>query len=323
MTRSIITGASGFVGANLARRLLGEGHEVHLLLRPGYASWRIEDLRKNVLIYEVDLVDAERLDQTLRVIRPEVIFHLAAYGTYASQTDIRQMIQTNIAGTANLVEAALKVGFESFVNTGTSSEYGFKSYAPCEDSLIEPNSAYAVTKASATLFCQYVAHKHKVNLSTLRLYSVYGPYEEPTRLVPELILHGQRGTLPPLANPTAAHDFVYIDDVCNAYLLAAGRSGARFGEIYNVGTGTQTTLREVVEIARKVMTITAQPKWDSMPERLGDTESWVANPRKIQVEMGWFPQNTFEQGFSRTIKWFQDKPPIRELYERVAAQNAI
>ena len=316
MTRSIITGASGFVGANLARRLLGEGHEVHFLLRPEYAPWRIEDLRKDVLIYEVDLLDAERLDQTLRMIRPEVIFHLAAYGAQASQTDIRHMIQTNIAGTANLVGAALKVGFESFVNTGTSSEYGFKSYAPSEDKLIEPNSDYAVTKASATLFCQYVAHKHKVNISTLRLYSVYGPYEEPTRLIPELILHGQSGTLPPLANPTVAHDFVYIDDVCDAYLLAAGRPGARLGEIYNVGTGTQTSLREVVEIAREVMAIPAQPRWDSMPERLSDTEIWIANPRKIQVELGWFPQHTFEQGFSRTIKWFQDNQNMQKLYER-------
>jgi len=321
MTRSIITGANGFIGANLTRRLLSEGHEVHLFLRPGSDTWRIEDLRKDSSIHEVDLRDDERLNQTVSTIRPEIVFHLAAHGAYAAQTDVQRMIQTNIIGTANLLAAALKVGFASFINTGTSSEYGFKSDAPSEDEVIEPNSEYAVTKASATLFCREVAQKHKVNLSTLRLYSVFGPYEEFTRLLPTLILHGRRKSLPPLAGPTVAHDFVFIDDVCEAYLLAAEKSGPAFGEIYNVGTGKQTTLSEVVETAREVMDIPSEPRWSSMPERPWDTQVWIANPRKIQTELGWFPRHTFARGFSKTVKWFEDNPSMRELYERVATQN--
>jgi len=323
MTRSIITGANGFVGANLARRLLREGHEVHLLLRPGCDRWRVDDLRNDVTIHEVDLRDDLQVSRAIEAIRPEIIFHLAAYGAYASQTDVPRMIQTNIIGTANLLAAALKVGFASFVNTGTSSEYGFKSHGPAEDELIEPNSEYAVTKASATLFCREVARKHKINLSTLRLYSVYGPYEEPTRLVPNLILHGIRGTLPPLAGPTVAHDFVYIDDVCDAYLLAAAKSSESFGEIYNVGTGRQTTLSEVVEIAREILDIPAEPQWRSMPERDWDTEVWIANPRKVQTELGWSPQHTFEQGFARTVRWFEDNPSLRKLYEKSDRVEAI
>jgi nucleoside-diphosphate-sugar epimerase len=314
MTRSIITGATGFVGANLARRLLREGYEVHLLLRPDYSAWRIEDLRKDVQIHEVDLADSEGLNRAVSAIRPEKIFHLAAHGAYSSQTDLRRMVQTNIVGTMNLVLAGLQVGFESLVNTGTSSEYGFKSHPPSENELLEPNSDYAVTKASATLFCRHMARKHKINLSTLRLYSVYGPYEEPTRLIPALILFGQKGKLPPLVNPESAHDFVYIDDVCDAYLLAAAKSGDDYGEIYNVGTGKQTTLREVVEVAREVMNIPAQPKWNSMPGRQWDTENWSADPGKIQAAIGWLPQHTFAQGFSQTVNWFEDNPAMPALY---------
>ena len=316
MTRSIITGATGFVGANLARRLLREGHEVHLLLRPDYSDWRIEDLRRDVQIHELDLADSEGVNRAVSAIRPEKIFHLAAHGAYSSQTDLQRMVRTNIVGTMNLVHACLKVGFQSLVNTGTSSEYGFKSHAPAEDELLEPNSDYAVTKASATLFCRYIAQQHRLNLSTLRLYSVYGPYEEPARLIPALILHGQKGALPPLVNPEAAHDFVYVDDVCDAYVLASEKSGDDFGAVYNVGSGRQVTLREVVEIARRIMNIPAEPKWDSMPGRQWDTENWVANPRRIQQELSWFPQHNFEQGFSQTVNWLRKDPKAQELYGR-------
>lgn len=315
MTRSIITGATGFVGANLARRLAREGHEVHLLLRSGYASWRIADIKKDVELHEIELTDSDSLDRVINSIRPEQIFHLAAHGAYASQREIRRMVETNIVGTINLVQACLKVGFEAFVNTGSSSEYGFKSFAPSETEPLEPNSDYAVTKASATLFCRHVAQKHRVNLSTLRLYSVYGPYEEPARLIPTLIMRGLEGALPPLANPAVAHDFVYIDDVCDAYLLAATQSCSEPGAIYNVGTGIQTTLREAVEVARNVMAIPVEPKWDSMPGREWDTTSWASNSQKIQEELGWRPRYTFEQGFARTLDWFRSDPKIQELYK--------
>jgi nucleoside-diphosphate-sugar epimerase len=126
-----------------------------------------------------DFADAEGLMRLVGTIRPEWIFHLAAHGAYATQTNLSQMVQTNIVGTINLVEACLRSGFEAFVNTGSSSEYGFKDDAPTETTWLEPNSHYAVTKAAATLFCRYTAQSHDVHLPTLRLYSVYGPYEEP------------------------------------------------------------------------------------------------------------------------------------------------
>lgn len=320
MTRSIITGATGFVGANLARRLLVEGHEVHLLVRPSRASWRIADIASEVELHEVDLADKDSLDRIVHSIRPERIFHLAAHGAYASQADEYRMVETNIVGTINLMNACLKAGFESFVNTGTSSEYGFKSSAPSETDSLEPNSSYAVTKASATLFCRHTAQKHRVNLSTLRLYSVYGPYEEPARLMPALILRGLRGELPPLVNPEAAHDFVYVDDVCDAYLLAAAQSSDEYGAIYNVGTGKQFTLREVVEVARSLMAIPFEPEWNSMPGRDWDTASWVANNEKIRRELGWRPRHTFEQGFTGMLDWFRGNPEIQELYIQLLKQ---
>jgi nucleoside-diphosphate-sugar epimerase len=321
MKRTIITGATGFVGANLARRLVNEGHEVHLLVRPRYSSWRIRGIEKDTELHEIELTNSDSLDRLISTIRPDRIFHLAAHGAYSSQRDVHHMVATNIVGTINLVQSCLNVGFEAFVNTGTSSEYGFKSFAPSEDEQLEPNSYYAVTKASATLFCRHVAQKHKVNLPTLRLYSVYGPYEEPARLMPTLILRGLEGSWPLLVNPDTAHDFVYVDDVCDAYMLAAAQPVNEYGAIYNVGTGRQTAMREVVEVVRRLMSIKAEPQWNTMPNREWDTNSWAANNETIQKELGWHPRYTFEQGFMSMLDWFRENPELQELYKEQLKQT--
>lgn len=316
MKRTLVTGATGFVGSNLARRLVRDGHEVHLLVRPQNNRWRIDDLSDSVRLHEAALEDGETITKIVRQIRPEWIFHLAAFGAYSSQTDLRQMVQTNITGTMNLVEPCLQTEFEAFVNTGSSSEYGFKDQAPVEDEMLEPNSHYAVTKAAATLFCRHTAQKFKVHLPTLRLYSVYGPYEEPSRLVPSLITHGLEGKLPPLVGSDVARDFVYVDDVCEAFLLAVTNTSDELGAIYNVGTGVQTSLRQVVEVARRAMSIEAEPQWGSMPQRQWDTSVWVADSRKIRRMLGWRPNYSFEQGFLKTLRWLQDNPALPSLSSR-------
>lgn len=310
MKRVLITGASGFVGANLARTLLKSGHEVHLLLREHHLDWRLQDIREHVSVTGADLRDADSIFRAVKQIRPEWVFHLAAYGAYSFQTNVQDTLETNVQGTANLVQACLETGFEVFVNTGSSSEYGFKDHAPSEDELPEPNSYYAVSKVSATMFCRYTAESKKVRIPTLRLYSVYGPYEEPKRLMPTLIRCGLDKKFPPLVNPETARDYVYTDDVVRAYILAAQTSGIEVGAIYNVGTGRETKLREVVEIARKVLDIPGEPQWGSMESRIWDTGTWVADNRKIRDELGWCPEYSFEQGFRSTVRWFEENPKM-------------
>jgi len=305
--RVLLTGATGFVGANLARRLLADGHEVHLLVRPRYAGWRIEEILPHVQLHTVLLSEADAVEKQVSALKPGWIFHLAAHGAYSWQNDAREIVQTNVVGTVNLVEACLKTGFEAFINAGSSSEYGFKNHAPTEEEWLEPNSRYAAAKASATLFCRQAALQHKANLTTLRLYSAYGPYEEPARLMPTLILHGLQGELPPLVNPDIARDYVHMDDVCEAFVQAATQKPP-LGSVFNLGTGVQTTLREVVEVARRVLKISAEPQWGSMPDRSWDSSVWVADARKIQDTLGWKPSMSFEQGFTKMVAWFVAHP---------------
>ena len=309
MKRVLLTGGTGFVGANLARRLLRDGHELHLLVRPGYQPWRIEEIRAEVQLHERHLHEVEAVSRLVSQIRPEWVFHLAAHGAYSWQTDWEQMVQTNIQGTMSLLSACLKTGFEAFVNTGSSSEYGFKDHAPAESEPIEPNSPYAVTKAAATMFCRQAAQSQHAHVPTLRLYSVFGPYEDPGRLLPVLIMRGLSGEWPPLADPEVARDFVYVDDVVEACLLAATRRTPEWGPIYNVGTGVQTTLREAVAAARQVMGITAEPVWNDMPNRRWDAKVWVSDNRKLREQLGWQPRRTFAEGLRLMRDWFRQAPP--------------
>lgn len=301
--RCVLSGATGFVGANLARRLLRDGHEVHLMVRNGARWWRLEDVRDDFRLHVVDFADGNGLRQIADEIRPDWVFHLATHGAYSYQNDLRTIIQTNVLGVINLVDAFAPVGFEAFVNTGSSSEYGFKDHAPTEQEWLDPNSYYAVAKSSATLFCRYTAVARQLHIPTLRLYSVYGPYEERTRLIPTLIEAGLTNSLPGLVAPDTARDYVYVDDVVDAYLLAAATPGSDRGAVYNVGSGRQTTLREVVDVARRVLNISVEPEWGTMDGRSWDTDVWVADPALIRRQLGWKAAHSLEEGFRATVAW--------------------
>lgn len=294
--------------------MMNDGHEVHLLVRAKNNDWRIRSIINNVHIHQTDLNNVEALDSLIGSIRPDWIFHLAAYGAYSSQIDLIKMTETNLLATANLVNICVKHGFDAFINTGSSSEYGYKDHAPSEEEYIEPNSSYAVTKAAATHYCQYIAKSKNVNIATVRLYSIFGPFEEPTRLIPTLIIHGLDGELPPLVDPSVARDFLYIDDVCEALVTMALDPMAILGKVYNLGSGIQLTLGDVVDVAREKLAIPVKPEWGSMPDRHWDTSIWVANHSRITRELGWKPTISFADGFSHTIDWFHSTPDMIPFY---------
>jgi nucleoside-diphosphate-sugar epimerase len=284
--RILVTGAAGFVGANVVRWLLHDGADVTGLVRPGGDPWRLTGL-------ELELVEAD-----VREPFPggfAVVYHLAAHGSYSWQRDEAAIRATNVLGT----EHALAAG-ERVVVAGSSSEYGLKPYAPAEDEPLEPNSPYAAAKAEATSLAL------ENGAVVLRLYSAYGPWEHPDRLVPTLLARGLGGELPPLVSPAIARDFVHVDDVCSAFALAADAEG---GRVYNVGSGRQTTVAEVVELARRLLDLDAEPQWGSMPDRGWDTETWVANPERIRRELGWEARIGLEEGLARTLAWLRNEAP--------------
>lgn len=303
MKRVVLTGATGFVGANLARRLLSDGHDVHLLIRSESDLWRLHDI--DTPIHRLSLQDATAVEKAIAEIKPEWVFHLAAYGAYSWQKDLQRIVDVNVVGTMNLVQSCVNAGFESFVNAGSSSEYGFKDHAPAEDEFVDPNSHYAITKATATHFCRHTAKVNDLNIITLRLYSVFGPYEDSGRLMPTIIRHGLQGKLPPLVDPNIARDYIYTEDVNDAFIKCAQFANHERGAVYNLGTGTQTSIAQVVDVAKTLMNIDEEPVWGTMPNRSWDSSVWVADNSKIRETLNWEPKYSFESGLKEMIEWFK------------------
>jgi dolichol-phosphate mannosyltransferase len=311
LTRALVTGAAGFVGANLVRRLVSDGVETVACTRPGTSAWRLDDL-EGLETVELDLLDRRAISAALEREKPDAVFHLAAHGAYAWQTDRRRIALTNFVAFVDLLDACEAVGTHTIVNTGSSSEYGTRAYPPREDEWLDPNSDYAVSKAAATLFGRHVSRTRELSVATLRLYSAYGPWEEPRRLVPALLVAGLQGSLPPLVDGAIARDFVHVDDVVDALIVAATKAPA--GSVYNVASGRQTTIAEVVEVARRLFQIDEEPRWGSMKPRSWDTDAWVGDPSQIAADLGWHPARALEEGLRGTAEWLLAHPQAWSRY---------
>lgn len=313
--RVLITGAGGFIGANLTRRMISLGHNVHILLHPQSNPWRLNEILDQVHVHSVDIKNPAKVSEVVSISKPDWIFHLAVHGAYSWQNQDGDILCTNVLGTMNLLQASIKQGFDAFINTGSSSEYGFKYHAPQENEWLEPNSTYSASKIAASLFCEHQAKSTNTRIATMRLYSVYGPWEEPKRLMPSLLIHGIQGLYPPLTSPDTARDYIYIDDVVDAYLIAAEKIKPGIGDIYNVGSGIQTSISELVNITDHIFPSRGLPRWGSMPNRNWDTNTWVSNPKKLITDLNWTPKTNLTKGLHLFTAWLQSSNIIRNYYE--------
>jgi dolichol-phosphate mannosyltransferase len=301
--KAFVTGAAGFIGANLVRHLDAAGHETVAAIRPAGDPWRLEGLVPDVARLEVDLRDPDAVTSAVVSEQPDVIFHLAAHGAYSWQKDLARMLAINLAATDALLKGAARVG-ASLINAGSSAEYGYQNHPPAEAELVRPNSHYAVTKVGATHLCQLAADNEGVRVATLRLYSIYGPWEDPRRLMPTLIRRCLEGGWPPLVGPETARDFVWIEDACDAFVRAATcRVLPEPGAVFNIASGSQTTLGELVSVAAEVFDVTAEPEWGTMAARAWDTSCWVGDPRAAAEYLGWRASTPLADGLVRFGEW--------------------
>ena len=301
----LVTGATGFVGSALTRRLSAEGREVHVMVRQGADLRRIAGL-PGVILHEGDLRDAGWVIKVVTGIHPRVVYHCAVYGGFSFQEDRRAIFDTNLIGTVNLLQACEQVGFDRFVNTGSSSEYGIKDTPMRESDLPEPRGDYGVAKCAATLYCRSEGLLKGLPIVNIRLFSPYGPWDAPRRFIPAAIRTLLAGKTLVLSTPHAVRDYLYIDDVVDLYRLATGRSLPP-GEILNCGSGQQVSISEVAEC---ICEITGGPRpvfGDDEPRRT-EPEHWVADIDKARELLGWTPQFGLADGLSRTVAWMREHP---------------
>lgn len=308
----VVTGATGFVGANLVRSLVGDGQMVHVLVRNKRLNWRLSDISEKLLVHEADLVRSD-LSGILHSIRPDVVFHLASYGVPPKEDDPLTMTDVNVKGVMRLVDAVKDLPMKLFVNTGSAVEYGVKNEKMKETDLLEPINDYGITKAAGTLYCQKEGIRHSLPIVTFRLFTPYGYWEEGSRLVPSVILDALSNRPIEVSVPTSVRDFVCIDDVVSVFRNAVEITH-KPGAIYNIGSGTQHSVRDVVETVLSVTRSISEVAWGTKQKqaRFIEPKLWEADIRKTANVFGWKPKHSLKQGISKTVDWFRKH---RKLYQ--------
>ncbi len=278
--RILVTGARGFLGSHLVRVLTESGADVHGLVRE-----------------EADLRDADAIRRVVDAARPELVFHLAAGAGHPSDAAARsELLADTVLGTQNLLETLRPLESVRLVHVGSSLEYGPRSTPMRETDPLAPTTFRGVAKAAATL----LVLQSGLPATVVRPFSVYGPGEQPHRLVPTVVRAAQRGEPIRLTRPGIVRDFVYVDDVVDALLRAAAVPEA-IGEVVNAGTGTQTTNEELVARLGTLLGRELDVRVGEYEARPWDTGSWVADTAKAERLLGWTARYDLDAGLARML----------------------
>jgi len=301
----LVTGASGFVGSCLVRRLLEENYKLHIIARDTTDLWRLQDILKDIEIHNLDLLDNEKIANLASTISIDQVYHLATYGGYHYQRKLEAVINTNVIGTWNLFREFSKKDIEMFVNTSSSSEYGEKLEPMREDMKVAPNNMYGASKAAGTILCSTYAGINKIPLVTLRLFSPYGYYDAKTRLIPTIITSCLMGKEIELSQKDSKRDFIFIDDVLDAYLIVS-KLLTSYGEIFNIGSGTQYTTEEITSTIVNLIGKDIKIHWKNNLDRQYEPIIWVSDNKKAKEKLNWEPKVKIVNGLNNTINWFRN-----------------
>ncbi len=300
----LIFGAGGFIGFNLLLELLKKRTDVFGITHNPENNWRLKTGKVPATnILKCDINDLRQLTKIINQTQPKTIFNLAAYGAYSHQQSPTKIYETNFTSTLNSLECLKITGFEAYVYAGSSSEYGYNCAAPKEQSELLPNSHYAVSKAAVSHLITYYGKVENLPVVHLRLYSAYGPWEEPIRLIPQLVLNAKCKTFPPLVNPTISRDYVYVEDIVRALISSALHIQKTKGSIYNIATGKKTTIRKLSLVFKRITGIQDSPHFSTMPNKKWDLTNWYGDALKFKKATQWTPITSLIQGIKKTIRW--------------------
>ncbi len=337
--RVIVTGGAGFIGSALVRHLVGKQCEVlniDALTYAGYLpSLSSVSQQANYSFLNANICDRNAVEQAITDFRPDRIMHLAAETHVDRSIDgPSDFIATNVTGTVTLLEAALaywsgldvasKRAFR-FVHVSTDEVYGSlgEDGRFTEQTRYDPSSPYAASKASADHFARVWQRTYGLPVVVSNCSNTYGPFQFPEKLIPLTILNALAGEpLPVYGRGENVRDWIYVDDHVRALDLIADRG--RPGETYNVGSGSERTNIDVVRFICAVLDrlLPADGPREELIEfvadRPGHDTRYAIDSSKIERELGWRPEVSFENGIERTVRWYIGNEwwwqPLRERY---------
>lgn len=297
MHRVLITGASGFIGSCLTRRLRGLRIEVHAVSRAPRTSLHGE------IWHECDLRDEEATASVMRAVRPQVVFHLA--GEVTGTRDVTMVPETlggNLFTAVNLLTAA----------TRTPARMVFAGSIEEPRGSAAPHSPYSAAKHAATGYAMLFHHLWNVPVTVLRIAMVYGPGQEDlSKLVPYVTTELLQGRAPRVGSGTRLVDWVFVDDVVDA-LVAAALSDTAAGRVLDVGSGIGTSIRTTVDMLHRLAGTSVAPVYGAIADRAGD-RAHIADVQPAEEALGWRAVTPLADGLARTARWYADRLAAHDL----------
>jgi UDP-glucose 4-epimerase len=305
--RVLVTGATGFIGSHLTRRLVDLGAEVHALTSTVSSVYpvRLVDLRDRLTLHGGNLTDAGAMTALVEQARPRYVFHLGAYTHVGKSWDrVDECIQTNVHGTVALLQALARTDYERMVYTSTSEVYGDVDVPFQEDAAVNPLSPYSVSKYAGERFCRMLHRGQGWPVVVVRPFNAYGPAQSPDRIVPEIIVKGLRKERLLMTQGRQTREFNYVDDLVDGFLLAATVPGIE-GEVFNLGGGEELSMRDLAHTVLHLMGDPVEPELGALPDRPTEIWSMRSDPTRARERLGLPAFRPLAEGLAPTIAWYR------------------
>ena len=317
MKRFLIIGGETFIGASLARRLIRDGKEVHIITQRQESLWRFSDLMLSMKHHVIDLSNSEEVFATLNAIKAEVIINTISYGENPNETALDLTYDNNFFNLLLLIEQAKDVGFSCFINTGSCQEYGRQQDAFSERTVPEPLTHLGISKTSATMYCLKEAKKSNLPIYTVRPFEYYGPFQNRESFLNKLFMHTMIDVKFNRYYANASYDFIFADDLVNIYLAIAKQLPTNTF-VFNGGSGTSYRLRDVVSQFENIWQHDITIDWNTYSDLGFSLESrgrcFSDQTLTNAILQHLPPQQTLNSGIKTTFDWFTQNQLVYEDY---------
>ena len=303
LNKILVTGGTGFVGARVVRQLVNEGRDLALLLRAASNTRRIDDLLGRCTVIRGDISQIEAASNALTRYSPEAVLHLAWEGVKGTDRDSPVQLR-NVSGSIALFELTQALGCRHFVGLGSQAEYGLLFGRIDESAPTRPTTSYGAAKLACGLVLERVARASDRPFAWLRLFSCYGPDDDPSWVIPYVIGQLLGGERPALTKAEQTWDYLHVDDVASA-VIAAMDAGAR--GFFNLGSGRARPLREIIMMIRDRIDPTLPLGFGELPYRPDQVMHLEADITALSGASAWRPAMSLENGIAQTVAWYQEE----------------
>lgn len=303
--KSVVIGGAGAIGSNLVNELLNQGENV--LVLDNLSSGNINEIPESTTFIYCDIRDKKKLEDILVDFQPQYIYNLAAHFANQNSVDyIYEDTETNVIGVLNVLEACAKLkSLEKYVYASSSCVYGNQELMTESDPISPYETPYAINKYVGELYSNYYSHYYKLPIVNVRIFNTYGPGEHPGKyrnVIPNFISKALNNeVLYITGDGCETRDFTYVKDTCQC-LIKAARSEFVKGEVFNSGTGIQTS---IMDLARKIIDISGSLSEIKCVERRAWDDVLVrsSNINRSKNDIGYSPEVEIDKGLIKTIEW--------------------